>query len=541
MKKTTIFFMFFPLAISLALLAGPLALPDIFPLMLNPEKYPFNSVGLQLGMLGLSFVLNGQWIISGTKKLISRHPDIDSLAVIGPIGASGLALTSFMHIGERGYDIYITELYILSAIIMISISSFGDSLMASIRDNHPNMVNDDTDSLNHIALWYIPCTIILCILALFLSYSAGRLDISYVFIMLYCACPVTIKLLYPLLLRTLMQVCRDYGIYIQNPEALSRLPQINVAAFGVLGPLTRCDMIVTDVISQGIPPDSMLNMAATAETYMDDPIAWAIVKEARRRKLKLGTASGTNTLPGMGIEAIINRMVVRVGSEKFLKANGVDVNSEMLIQADKLAAKGRFVVFVNSGRFCRGIIAVNDLAHELLPEDVKDITSMGMDPMVLSGHSRTTARYWAKLATIKNVKAGLSGEDKAKEIAIQQTAGKAVAVLGTKVNTIPAMQAADVAIAPQKAAQELKDTAHFLVDKPSLSMISDTVSMGLAWEEKHFHCIISAFIMNIFMILMGLYLAAMGASEAFNQMIPLISAIISFIGLLFCNYRFNID
>ena len=117
MKKTTIFFMFIPLAISLALLAGPLALPDIFPLMLNPEKYPFNSVGLQLGMLGLSFVLNGQWIISGTKKLISRHPDIDSLAVIGPIGASGLALTSFMHIGERGYDIYITELYILSAII----------------------------------------------------------------------------------------------------------------------------------------------------------------------------------------------------------------------------------------------------------------------------------------------------------------------------------------------------------------------------------------------------------------------------------------
>ena len=103
------------------------------------------------------------------------------------------------------------------------------------------------------------------------------------------------------------------------------------------------------------------------------------------------------------------------------------------------------------------------------------------------------------------------------------------------------MQAADVAIAPQKAAQELKDTAHILVDKPSLSMISDTVSMGLAWEEKHFHCIISAFIMNIFMILMGLYLAAMGASEAFNQMIPLISAIISFIGLLFCNYRFNID
>ena len=68
MKKTTIFFMFIPLAISLALLAGPLALPDIFPLMLNPEKYPFNSVGLQLGMLGLSFVLNGQWIISGTKS-----------------------------------------------------------------------------------------------------------------------------------------------------------------------------------------------------------------------------------------------------------------------------------------------------------------------------------------------------------------------------------------------------------------------------------------------------------------------------------------
>lgn len=540
MNYNTAYLSLLPLLLDSLMIIGPYisqaGLP--WPDTLNAQVYPLNAALVQLTLLYLQLFINKHSIISGVKSLLHRHANTDTMLLLGIIGSLGMALLSLDTIGKAEQYPLTLELFIFNGIALLTISAFSDCAFGHI---HMEAISSTHDTLRHIAIWYVPVMLIIGLLVTGITAMYGEFNIAYFFLILLASCPAGIKLIYPMLLLKLSSLCDENGITIQKPEALELLPQIDVVACSLIGILTKGEPEVKDMISQGIIMDKMLLFGATAETCMDNSIAWAIVKEARRRKITLGTTTGSNPVPGHGIEVIYNHMLVRVGNAQLLKMQRIDINSEMTTKADQMAGKGMVALYVNSGHYCRGVIGVLD---EIAPEASVAVTSlhdMSVETILLTGKDKTTARYFGRNLNLDQAIGNLKPEDKAKEIQVRKAQGQIVAAMSGSPSFKEALDTADISFVPMSAHPDIRKDAHILLENNDINAISQAVAMGLSWQTKVQHCIGVTFLLNILMLSFAFTLIWQGNIGYFHPLIPLVSTVITIVCLGICSNTLNAE
>ena len=252
--------------------------------------------------------------------------------------------------------------------------------------------------------------------------------------------------------------CRaeELGIKVHKKGSLSELASASTLVLTHSRFLTIGAAFITELIPQGVSQGTLLSMAASVESGSTHPIAQLICQTASDRRLRLQPVTNFNELPGQGAEAIISRIPVRVGNAAWLKSEEADISAEFLTRADQLSLKGMIPVFVCSGKYSRGLIAVQrEISFDTIAA-LHRLQKLGLKLMLLTGLNKRNASYIKKQTNIDDIRFEIFPEQKTRELHLMRTRKDVIAVLGDCELDKELMEAADVRIAWLPSAQDKK-------------------------------------------------------------------------------------
>ncbi|MFK7976439.1 MAG: heavy metal translocating P-type ATPase, partial [Halioglobus sp.] len=132
---------------------------------------------------------------------------------------------------------------------------------------------------------------------------------------LVISCPCALALATPAALTAAANALRDRGVIVNAPDALAALPNITHMVFDKTGTLTQGNLSLEDTIPLGVANKAdILNLAAALQQHSTHPIASAfktLTPDASVREVA--------TVQGAGMEAKVNGVTVRIGSEAFCR------------------------------------------------------------------------------------------------------------------------------------------------------------------------------------------------------------------------------
>ncbi|MDB9316084.1 MULTISPECIES: heavy metal translocating P-type ATPase [Cyanophyceae] len=249
------------------------------------------------------------------------------------------------------------------------------------------------------------------------------------------------------------------GILIRSGRALEQLAAVDTIVFDKTGTLTKGEVSVNEV--ESCHPDisslRVLALAAAAEQRLTHPVAEAIIRYAQAQDVEIPHRRKWNYELGLGVQAEIDGEIVYVGSDRFLRQQGV--NMESLNGEEK---SENSLIYVASNGQLQGIIKYSDV---LRPESREVISSLltveGVEVHMLTGDNRETAKTVAADLGISpsHTHAEAFPEEKATIVSQLHEQGKTVAFVGDGINDSPALAYADVSVSFGDGSEIARETA----------------------------------------------------------------------------------
>ena len=187
-------------------------------------------------------------------------------------------------------------------------------------------------------------------------------------------------------------------------------------------------------------------MTASLERASEHPLAEAIIRGAKERKLTLGTVLDFESMTGKGVTGYVDGKRVALGNDDFLRSLSIDLG-DLPVQADMRRASGQTVMFVSVDGKAAGLIGVEDPIKQSTPRAIEDLHRDGVDVYMLTGDSQATAKAVARKLDIAHVVAEVLPDQKAGVIKELQAKGYVVAMAGDGINDAPALAQAHIGIA----------------------------------------------------------------------------------------------
>ncbi|XKG42152.1 heavy metal translocating P-type ATPase [Microbacterium marinum] len=261
---------------------------------------------------------------------------------------------------------------------------------------------------------------------------------------LVIACPHALGLAIPLVVSIATERAARGGVLIKDRLALESMRTVDTVLFDKTGTLTKGTPAVTAVEpAGGIDPDTLLALAAAAETDSEHPLARAIVNAAKAQQLSVPAAADFTSSPAVGVSARVDETQVKVGGPYLLEQEG---GSELPI-ADQWREEGAIILHVLIDGQVAGALR---LADEIRPESRAAVAALherNVQVVMITGDAEAVAASVATELGIDRYFAGVRPEDKASKVKGLQGEGRKVAMVGDGVNDAPALAQADVGIA----------------------------------------------------------------------------------------------
>ena len=234
------------------------------------------------------------------------------------------------------------------------------------------------------------------------------------------------------------------NVKINNPDALKVLSDVNLVAMSYNRVLTCNNYYITDLITEGLKQSELLTIAASAERDSTHIIGRTIYDAAVSRGLKLQKLSETEELQGRGVETIIKKIIVRVGSPGWISSQNVSISINLRTKIDQLLVKGKTTLIVSTGRLARGIIALKDEINADARLFLLNLRQKKIESLLLTAQPKKMAYRIAKTFEIDNIRTNLTPEGKSREIQIFRAKGRVIAAIGTDLQDLLALKTSDV-------------------------------------------------------------------------------------------------
>ena len=265
---------------------------------------------------------------------------------------------------------------------------------------------------------------------------------------LIIACPCALGLATPTAIMVGTGQGAAMGVLIKGGEVLERSKRINTVVFDKTGTLTKGLMTLTDVVAlDGADVGELVARAATVEQGSEHPVGRAVVDGAPAYGVTLEPAIEFSSVPGHGVRATVDGIVVHVGRRKLMAEAELVLDDELTSAAERLEGEGKTAIFVGWQGQVRGVLAVADTQKEGALAAVQELRSMGIEVVMITGDNRRTAEAIAAKVGISRILAEVLPEDKVNEVRRLQSEGRVVAMVGDGVNDAPALVQADLGIA----------------------------------------------------------------------------------------------
>ena len=329
---------------------------------------------------------------------------------------------------------------------------FGESTASKILEMVENASSRKSRSENFISRFARVYTPTVCILALMLAVAVPLFNIisgntpawstwvyrALTFLVISCPCALVISI--PLTFFAGIGGASNAGVLVKGSVYLEGLSEVKNVVCDKTGTLTEGVFEVTEVVEGTFNKDKLLETAAHAESFSTHPISQSIQK-AYGRAIDNSRIADVKEISGHGVEAVIDGVRVAAGNSKLM--------DELGLNYQKIDRPGTKVYLSADGAFA-GCIIISDKIKATSAEAVKQLKSLGIKTVMLTGDVKQTADAVAAKLGLDEVYSELLPGDKVEKLEqiIAKTGGKAkTAFTGDGINDAPVLSRADIGIA----------------------------------------------------------------------------------------------
>lgn len=409
---------------------------------------------------------------------------VDGIIIQGSASIDQHMLTGEAQPAEKGeHDPVLASTLVLSGKIAIQVERAGSATAAA---QIGRILNQTAEFRQHMELRGI------ALVERFLPFTMAMGALSLPFVganralaLLESSFGYNFRVSGPMSMLNLLQLAAREGILIKDGAVLETLPTVDTIVFDKTGTLTLEQPHVSTIHTyNGVSAETVLTWAAAAEHRQTHPIARAIVQAARQQGLTVPAIDDAHYQVGYGIRVSLEGATIRVGSDRFLMQEQVEL-PEALQQLQRTCYnEGYSLVLVSMNQTLVGAIELHPTIRPEAHAIVQELKQRNLNLYIISGDHEQPTRHMASSIGIDHYFAGVLPQDKASLVAQLQREGRTVCFVGDGINDSIALKQADLSISLRGASTAATDTAQVVLMDGTLNHLVALLDLGHEFKSN---------------------------------------------------------
>jgi len=363
----------------------------------------------------------------------------------------------------------------------------NDTLLARIIE----MVNTASRSrapiqrLADIVAKYFVQIIVLISLITFAIWAIWGPEPAYVYAfvnavsVLIIACPCALGLATPISIMVGTGHGAQMGILVKDARAIEEMNKVDILIIDKTGTITEGKPSLKGFTSFGkLSDEDILMLAASIDTYSEHPLAEAIVKGAKEKKVGLKKLDDFESVTGKGVQAQYKGKKIGLGNQKLIEDFKATLNDDRKELVKEWQIQGQTVMYLILDNKVEGVIGVTDKIKETSAKAIQVLQKAGVKVIMMTGDNEYTAKAVAGELHLDDFEAGCLPEDKYNKIKELQEQGHIVAMAGDGINDAPALTQANIGIAMGTGTDIAMQSAEITLVKGDLNGIANAKNLS---------------------------------------------------------------
>lgn len=385
---------------------------------------------------------------------------------------------------------------------------FGESTVSRILEMVENAANKKANTekfITKFAKVYTPIAVALAILiavvpSIFIKDALFSTWLYRALVFLVVSCPCALVVSVPLGFFAGIGGASKKGVLVKGSNYLELLKDLETVVFDKTGTLTEGVFTVTEINTNNIQKEKLIEVAAMAESFSNHPIAISIIKEYGK-EIDKEVIEEYEEIAGHGIKAVINNEEILIGNAKLMNQFNISYN-----EVDSI---GTVVYCAINGEF-KGSIVISDKIKENAAEALINLKAAGVKKTVmLTGDNKKTAEKVGEKVNIDEVHSELLPLGKVKEVEKLLKASNKngrLAFVGDGVNDAPVLARADIGIAMGGIGSDAAiEAADVVLMKDDINALVDAINVSKKTNKILWQNIIFALGVKVIVMVLGTF------------------------------------
>ena len=456
---------------------------------------------------------NGEWIQvlveeikKGDEVLIKPGSEIpvDGIVIDGASFVEQSILTGEpMPIEKNKGDILLGSSINTSGELIMEATKVGKETMFSriieLVEGAQNSKAPIQNLADKVAGIFVPVVIILAIFSSLIWLWYGQplsFSINIFISVLIIACPCALGLATPTAVVLGTGIGAKWGIHYKSAEALQNINNISTIIFDKTGTLTSGKTKIIDMVSI-MDEKEFIFYLGTVENNTGHPLANAIKKHAKEKKINLDTCKNLTVLPGKGVQGTFSNKNIKAGSIEWLKEEKILIPEKMYTISLEWEKEGKTVIHTAMDNKWIGMVSVSDILKDGVVDVIQKLKLRGLNIYLLTGDQEIAAEFSANQLGIEKFYAGLLPHDKVEYVKKIKHLHGSIAMVGDGINDAPALAEADVGITIGSVTDLAMSTSDIVILRNDFKVLLDTFELSNNILNKIKQNLFWAFIYNI--------------------------------------------
>ena len=385
---------------------------------------------------------------------------------------------------------------------------FGESTVSRILEMVENAANKKANTekfITKFAKVYTPIVVALAILiavvpSIFIKDALFSTWLYRALVFLVVSCPCALVVSVPLGFFAGIGGASKKGVLVKGSNYLELLKDLETVVFDKTGTLTEGVFTVTEINTNDIQKEKLIEVAAMAESFSNHPIAISIIKEYGK-EIDKEVIEEYEEIAGHGIKAVINNEEILIGNAKLMNQFNISYN-----EVDSI---GTVVYCAINGEF-KGSIVISDKIKENAAEALINLKAAGVKKTVmLTGDNKKTAEKVGEKVNIDEVHSELLPLGNVKEVEKLLKASNKngrLAFVGDGVNDAPVLARADIGIAMGGIGSDAAiEAADVVLMKDDINALVDAINVSKKTNKILWQNIIFALGVKVIVMVLGTF------------------------------------